>query len=140
MGHRPIGLDAAPSFVRMAQARSGCEVLERDLLHLDLPAARFDGVYANAVLFHVPTQELSRVLGDIAKTLRPGGVLFCSNPHGPDREEWHGRRYGAFLCWETWRQYMTFAGFSEVDHYYRPSGLPRSQQPWLASVWRYESP
>ncbi|MGE8636583.1 MAG: SAM-dependent methyltransferase, partial [Achromobacter piechaudii] len=21
-------------------------------------------------------------------------------------------------------------------HYYRPDGLPREQQPWLASVWR----
>ncbi|MDF9883743.1 hypothetical protein OKW12_004911 [Pseudomonas silensiensis] len=24
----------------------------------------------------------------------------------------------------------------ELEHYYRPAGLPREQQPWLASVWR----
>jgi len=23
----------------------------------------------------------------------------------------------------------------EVGHYYRPPGLPRHKQPWLASVW-----
>jgi hypothetical protein len=23
-----------------------------------------------------------------------------------------------------------------VGHYYRPPGLPRQQQPWLATVWR----
>jgi hypothetical protein len=23
-----------------------------------------------------------------------------------------------------------------LSHYYRPAGLPREQQPWLASVWR----
>jgi hypothetical protein len=23
-----------------------------------------------------------------------------------------------------------------VGHYYRPPGLPRHQQPWLATVWR----
>ena len=136
LGHRPVGLDGAPSFVRMARAQSGCEVLHQDLLRLDLPPAHFDGVFANAVLFHVPSQELPRVLGELARTLKPGAVLFCSNPHGPDREEWHASRYGCFLCWDTWRRYLTDAGFTELEHYYRPSGRPRAQQPWLASVWR----
>jgi len=26
--------------------------------------------------------------------------------------------------------------FVELVHYYRPAGLPREQQPWLASAWR----
>jgi hypothetical protein len=28
------------------------------------------------------------------------------------------------------------AGFEELGHYYRPPGLPREKQPWLATVWR----
>jgi SAM-dependent methyltransferase len=136
LGHRPIGLDGAPSFVRMARERTGCEVLHQDLLELDLPESGFDGVFANAVLFHVPSQELPRVLVEVARTLRPGGVFFCSNPHGPDREEWRARRYGCFLSWETWRGCVLKAGFSELEHYYRPTGRPRAEQPWLASVWR----
>jgi hypothetical protein len=31
---------------------------------------------------------------------------------------------------------LTGAGFVELEHYYRPPGLPRDQQPWLVSVWR----
>jgi len=31
---------------------------------------------------------------------------------------------------------VTEAGFVELAHYYRPAGLPREQQPWLATVWR----
>ena len=31
---------------------------------------------------------------------------------------------------------MTEAGFVELEHFYRPVGLPREQQPWLAGVWR----
>jgi len=31
---------------------------------------------------------------------------------------------------------LTGAGFVELEHYYRPTGLTRAQQPWLASVWR----
>ena len=26
--------------------------------------------------------------------------------------------------------------FVEISHYYRPAGLPREKQPWLARVWR----
>jgi SAM-dependent methyltransferase len=138
LGHDPVGLDGASSFVQMARASSGCEVLHQDLLHLELPAERFDGVFANAVLFHVPSQELPRVLKELRLTLVPRGVLFSSNPRGPDREEWHGQRYGSFLTWDTWRKYVTEAGFVELEHYYRPHGLPCAQQPWLASVWRRE--
>jgi len=36
----------------------------------------------------------------------------------------------------TWRSHVLSAGFVELAHYYRPPGLPREQQPWLASVWR----
>jgi hypothetical protein len=31
---------------------------------------------------------------------------------------------------------MSAAGLVELNHYYRPPGLPRNRQPWLASVWR----
>jgi hypothetical protein len=31
---------------------------------------------------------------------------------------------------------VTAAGFTELMQYYRPAGLPREQQPWLATVWR----
>jgi hypothetical protein len=63
-------------------------------------------------------------------------VLFSSNPHGQNQEGWSGGRYGAFHDLEAWRRYMLDAGFMELEHYYRPTGLPREQQPWLASVWR----
>ena len=46
----------------MARAYSGCAVWEQNLLALDLPPAQFDGVFANAVLFHVPSEELPHVL------------------------------------------------------------------------------
>lgn len=136
LGHEVVGLDGAARFVAMARRHTGCEVLQQDFLALDLPAANFDGVFANAALFHVPAQELPRVLEDLRATLRPCGVLFSSNPHGSNTEGWHGQRYGTYLDLEAWRAVATAAGFVELEHYYRPPGLPRSQQPWLATVWR----
>ena len=76
------------------------------------------------------------MLRQLHATLKIDGVLFCSNPHGANVEGWNGGRYGAYHDLETWRVGMIQAGFIELEHYYRPQGLPREQQPWLASVWR----
>lgn len=136
LGHYVVGLDGSQRFVEMARAESGCEVWHQNLLRLALPAAHFDGIFANAVLFHVPGQELPQVLQNLWTTLKARGVLFCSNPRGQNQEGWNGDRYGAYHDWERWRALVTAAGFTELEHYYRPAGLPREQQPWLASVWR----
>ncbi len=136
LGHDVVGLDGSKEFVSMARSYSGCEVLHQDFLAMTLPEGRFDGVFANASLFHVPSPELPRVLLELAATLRPGGVLLCSNPRGHNEEGFSGDRYSCFLDLDTWRNYVTAAGFCELRHYYRPPGLPRYQQPWLATVWR----
>jgi SAM-dependent methyltransferase len=135
-GHVAIGLEGSARFAEMARAWSGCEVWQQDFLRLKLPAAYFDGVFANASLFHVPGQELPQVLHALHATLKPRGVLFSSNPRGKNQEGWNGGRYGAYHDLDTWRRHLSATGFTELAHYYRPPGLPREQQPWLASVWR----
>src|SRR4029077_17697734 len=115
LGHEALGLDGSQQFVAMARAYSGCEVLHQDLLAMRLPDSRFDGIFANASLFHVPSQELPRVLLALRKTLKQRGVLFSSNPRGNNEE---GGRYGRYSCFfglDTWRDYVTAAGFVELD-------------------------
>ena len=92
-GHLPTGLDGCARFVEIARAEARCEVWQQDFLALTLPSATFDGVFANASLFHVPGAELPRVLGELRETLVADGVLFFSNPRGDDQEGWSGERY-----------------------------------------------
>jgi len=139
LGHVAIGLEGAHAFAELARSHSGCAVWEQDFLHLDLPPERFDGIFANASLFHVPAQELQRVLRELHAALKQGGVLFSSNPRGSNESGWNHGRYGVYHDLDAWRAFMTAVGFDEIDHYYRPPGLPRDQQPWLASVWRKRS-
>ena len=136
LGHVATGVEGAAALAAMARADSGCEVWLQDFLDLALPDARFDGVFANASLFHVPVAALPRVLRQLHATLKPDGVLFSSNPRGNDEQGMQGERYGAYHDLATWRAHLAAAGFTEIEHYYRPHGLPREQQPWLASVWR----
>jgi Methylase involved in ubiquinone/menaquinone biosynthesis len=97
LGHIAVGLEGAAHFADMARAYSGCEVWQQDFLKLDLPDNYFDGVFANAALFHVPSQELPRVLLELHASLKPGGVLFSSNPHGHNEEGWNGGRYACIM-------------------------------------------
>jgi SAM-dependent methyltransferase len=136
LGHVAIGLEGSARFADMARRHSGCAVWERDFLKLDLPPRHFDAVFANASLFHVPAQELPRILRELHATLKASGVLFSSNPRGSNEEGWNRGRYGAYHDLAAWRGYLAAAGYMELTHYYRPPGLPREQQPWLATVWR----
>jgi len=135
LGHHPVGLDGCASFVEMAREFSGAPVWHQEFLSLSLPASSFDGIFANASLFHVPSTELPRVLKELCAALVPNGVLFCSNPRG-NEEGWSNGRWGCFFDLERWTSLFTGAGFELVQHYYRPSGKPCAQQPWLAMVWR----
>jgi SAM-dependent methyltransferase len=135
LGHRPVGLDGSDAFCSMARAHTGCQVLHQHFLSLVLPRHAFDGIFANASLFHVPGQELPRVLRELHDALRPGGILFSSNPRG-DSEGWSGQRYGHFMEFEASKAYLEASGFTILDHYYRPTGAPRAAQPWLAIVSR----
>ena len=140
LGHDAAGLEGSKIFVAMARAYSGCEVLHQDFLAMTLPEGRFDGVFANASLFHVPSQELPRVLLELAATLRPRGILFSSNPRGHNEEGFSGDRYSCFFDLDTWRNYVTAAGFRELRHYYRRRGgratSSRGSRPYGGKVQR----
>ncbi len=133
LGHRAIGLDGSRAFVEMARRHSGCEVWQQQFLSLQLGDSCFDGIFANASLFHVPSQALPGVLNHCYRALRPDGILFMSNPRG-DAEGWQGDRYGNYRQFDVYQTLLEQAGFTLLDHYYRPAGLPREQQPWLAIV------
>lgn len=135
LGHHCTGLDGSAAFCKMVEEVSGRAVLQQDFIALDLPEARFDGIFANASLFHVPRQELPRVLSELRATLKPGGVLFSSNPRGAG-EAVQGLRYGNYMEFEEYGALLKQAGFEILDHYYRPQGRPREEQPWLAVVSR----
>ena len=145
LGHSPVGLDGVPAFCKMSRVLSGAEVWEQLLTELDLPDARFDAVFCNACLFHVPSAALPATLRALADTLRPGGILFVSNAHGfgEDREGWvHGRTpatrsYVTWLSEATWVELVKAeTGLILLESYYRPPERPPSQQPFLATVWQ----
>ena len=133
MGHRPVGLDGSKEFCKMAEQQSGCPTLNQQFLKLELEENRYDGIFANASLFTVPSQELSRVLKELHSALRKDGILFSSNPRG-NAEGWQGQRYGHYMEFEASETFLQQSGFKIIKHFYRPEGIPREHQQWLAIV------
>ena len=133
MGHRPVGLDGSKEFCKMAVKQSGCPTLNQQFLKLELEENRYDGIFANASLFTVPSQELPRVLKELHSALRKDGILFSSNPRG-NAEGWQGQRYGHYMEFEASETFLHQSGFKIINHFYRPEGMPREHQPWLAIV------
>jgi len=135
LGHHPIGLDGSQEFCRMAHDYTGCEILHQNFLSLNLQDSAYDGIFANASLFHIPSNSLPTVLAVLNRALRPKGILFCSIPRG-NEEGWQGDRFGHYMELEHLSDFLDEAGFDIIHHYYRPNGLPFELQPWLAVVSR----
>ncbi len=136
LGHVPVGLEGSARFAAMAREHSGCEVWEQDFLRLTCQRAASTACSPTPCCFTCRGRNCRACCARFARRSRPRGVLFSSNPRGDDSEGWNRGRYGAYLRQETWRDFLAAAGFAEIEHYYRPAGLPREQQPWLATVAR----
>ena len=136
LGHIAVGLDGSKEFCEMAHAYSGCEVLHQNFIELDIPTQSFHGIFANASLFHIHKSRLLDVLKTFYQSLRKDGIVFCSNPRGPNIEQMNDLRYGNYMDVSGWSQMFAKAGFEPLEHYFRPPGFPREEQPWLAMVWK----
>lgn len=90
-------------------------VIAGDLQRIDLPDAAFDGAVCAEVLEHLDDDRAA--LGELARVLRPGGLLLVTVPANPYRYDWtdrwagHRRRYEP----EVLRARMEEAGFEDVD-------------------------
>jgi trans-aconitate methyltransferase len=135
LGHNPFGLEGCEEFCLMAREYSECEVYQQNFIDIDLAPQFYDGIFANASLFHVPREHLSDLMNRLHSSLKKGGVLFSSNPRGSG-EDLDGTRYANFMEIEEYKAIVEEAGFELIDHYYRPQGQPIENCPWLACIFR----
>jgi SAM-dependent methyltransferase len=75
-GHRSIGIDFSPALAADATARQAA-ALTGDAEHLPLRGASADAALIECVLSALPDKE--RAIGEVARVLRPGGMLLLSD-------------------------------------------------------------
>ncbi len=96
-GFEVTSTDVSQAAVDLLRERLAGEVHQADLTALPFGDESFDGVVLGEVLEHV--REDRKALGEVARVLKPGGVLALSVPANPKlfgpSDEWagHVRRY-----------------------------------------------
>jgi SAM-dependent methyltransferase len=127
-GLRVLCTDLSPDMVERCQAK-GLDARVADFLHLGVPPASFDAVFALNCLLHVPTPDLPRVLKALREVLVPGGLLYVGTWGGEDQEgpvadpRYPVPRFFAFRSDKAMRQLLTeqfdlvsFAAFDRGDN------------------------
>jgi SAM-dependent methyltransferase len=114
LGFEVTSTDASPAAVAVLRERTRGNVLEADVTSLPFPDATFDGALLGEVLEHV--EDDRGALAELARVLRPDGVLALSVPAHPSlfgpSDVWagHVRRYTRAALIDA----CTSAGFTVV--------------------------
>ena len=81
--HRVVGVDASIGQLALArQAAPTAALVQADMTRLPLRSGSVDAVASFYALGHVPADRHAPLLADIARWLRPGGLLLTSAPVG----------------------------------------------------------
>jgi ubiquinone/menaquinone biosynthesis C-methylase UbiE len=128
-----VGMDIASPTVHLARKHcsgNGFSFLVADVRNLALRSDTFDLVFSNSTLDHFDSQaELRASLGELARTVRPGGLLIVTldNPSNPlyPVVRWLSRREGApFFLGAT-------ASADQLALWMQEFGLQVTGQDWL---------
>lgn len=96
------GVDLSPGMLREARAaHPHLRFAEGDVLALDLPDASCAGAASWYSLLHLPPEHLPRAVGELARVLRPGGLLLLGFHVGRGHRVISGA-YGPPVDIEAW--------------------------------------
>lgn len=82
-GYRVVGLDRTSALLSAGRRRyPSLPLVRADLRAIPFQAMSFDGLWAAASLMHLPKPEARRILADIWKLVRPGGLFAATVTYG----------------------------------------------------------
>jgi ubiquinone/menaquinone biosynthesis C-methylase UbiE len=114
-----VGFDASPAMLAVARRNlsnlSNVEFREAAGDQLPVPDGTFDGVFANMYLHHAP--EPARAIKELARTLKPGGVICITDLDTHDHEWQREQMADLWLGFERddIRKWYAEAGLTQID-------------------------
>lgn len=121
-GLKVMGGDFSENMVNIAKREvPGATFRVMDIKHLGEVDGTFDGVFAQAVLLHIPKTEAAAVIAGLKRKLNSGGYLYIAvkekRPEGKEEEilveEDYGYKYERFFSYFTLpeiQKYLTDIG------------------------------
>lgn len=130
--------DGVAEIANIASKRLGQAVRVMRFDQIDA-VERYDAVWANASLHHVPRQQLAPVLHSVFYALKPGGVHFANFKRGDaDSRDSKDRHYSHLTLLSLEEIYVSSAPWEIVSsvEYEGGSGYEGSNSPWVAITVR----
>lgn len=133
-GLKVSGIDFSEELIKIASAEvPQAEFRVMDMRDVGTLSERFDGVFAQASLLHIPRSKASEVVWGLANVLKPGGCLYLAVKEaysgGPLEEMKVERDYGepytrffSYFTMDDLRDYVGQAGLGMVAERFLPSG------------------
>jgi SAM-dependent methyltransferase len=79
-GHKVYGLDIAPEAVTGARKRGFHEICQASVTEIPYSTDTFDVVFSFDVICQIPVELHSKAIAEMARVLKPGGLLFVRVP------------------------------------------------------------
>jgi 2-polyprenyl-3-methyl-5-hydroxy-6-metoxy-1,4-benzoquinol methylase len=123
-GLQVLGIDFSEAMVGIARERvSSATFSVLDIRDLENLKEKFDGVFAQAVVLHVPKAEVVPVLRQLRSALKPGGYLYVAVKEiRPGRAEEevvaesdYGYPYSRFFSYFTIEELRRFLGSLQME-------------------------
>jgi ubiquinone/menaquinone biosynthesis C-methylase UbiE len=99
-------------------------LLQMDMRELGFPDDTLDGVWASGVIYHFPKSQLSAVLKEVRRVIKPGGVFSLNFKTGEgegieeDPRSYPGHpRYYAYYTQEEFQNYLDGFEVIETEQY-----------------------
>ncbi|GAF23495.1 methyltransferase [Bacillus sp. JCM 19047] len=74
-GFHTFSTDLSPEMIAICKSK-GLEAAEMSFYQLQFPDEQFDALYAFNCLLHVPKAELSEVLNELKRVIKPNGLFY----------------------------------------------------------------
>ena len=96
------GVDISAKMVRLAQLNMpGAELICGDIMSVEFPSGRFDGVVAMYLIFHIPREEHRELFSRIHDWLKPNGYVLCTLALYDDPPYLEDDFFGATMYWSN---------------------------------------
>jgi ubiquinone/menaquinone biosynthesis C-methylase UbiE len=118
------GVDASEGMLKVASERVPKGIFRQmDFYHLDFPDNTFDGFWAAASFLHVPKADVSTLIQEAKRVIKPNGVGFISikkkteKDEGLIEEDKYGgiARYFSFYNKEEFKNKLIEQGMEVID-------------------------
>jgi len=141
------GIDFSEKMVEIARRESPDIHFEvADLYQIDAYPEMFDGIFAQAVLLHVPKSDIKSILTKLRGRLKPGGLLYIAVKGIKDdgkeevvkKENEYGYEYERFFSYFTLVELENYLNELSMEIVWKSSSVA-GRATWLQIIGRRKS-